>query len=573
MKYAEGAQHTSKDGRNWVVQNGQWAEVPQGAERHEVYDPTEGMSTFDKFAAGAGKGVYDLGRGLGQLVGAVDEKDVADARKRDAALMDTTPGMLGNVAGQIATALTGGSVLRGAGAAGSALAASRTGAAAATAGNAGRAATAVGNTIVNPTTVSGAATGGALIGAAQPTVKDESRGLNALGGAAGGALGYGVASGVGRLLRPTRAPLSPRDQAMARRLEREGVQLDALDLTESKPLKVLESVFENVPLTAGRAGTRTERRAGQYTRAVLRSMGADADRVTPEILDQTAARLGRQFDAFVTQAPLNVDQQFVGEVDTLLQRIGQLPPELRPSGDIASLLQRFRDMGQYVQSGQSPQILAETYQRMNSALSKKARGKALNEPDAAAYYNEIREALDGLVERNLGGDTLGAFRDVKRQYRNFKVVEKAANNTKEAFRTGFVNPQDLRSALSTAGKEKVVRGRSDLANLAQAGMRFENLTPNSGTAQRAMMQEWLMNPMSLGAISGGGSYAAGADPATAAAMMGAGVATPLMMQRMMYSPAMRNYISQGVVPDSLVPLGQAGRVGLTRLGTAGLLAE
>lgn len=65
-------------------------------------DPTEGMSGFDKFAAGMGKAAFDTARGLGQLVGAVSREDVAEARKRDAALMNTGAGMSGNIAGNLA---------------------------------------------------------------------------------------------------------------------------------------------------------------------------------------------------------------------------------------------------------------------------------------------------------------------------------------------------------------------------------------------------------------------------------------------------------------------------------------
>lgn len=68
----------------------------------ETFDPTEGMSGFDKFAAGMGKAAYDTARGLGQFVGAVDRKDVAESRQRDKALMDTGAGMAGNVLGNVA---------------------------------------------------------------------------------------------------------------------------------------------------------------------------------------------------------------------------------------------------------------------------------------------------------------------------------------------------------------------------------------------------------------------------------------------------------------------------------------
>lgn len=87
-----------------------WNESPQIDSRmvkwdEEKHDPTEGMSGFDKFAAGAGKAIVDTGRGLGQMVGLVDRKDVEDSRKLDAALMKDSSAKWGNFAGNVATTL------------------------------------------------------------------------------------------------------------------------------------------------------------------------------------------------------------------------------------------------------------------------------------------------------------------------------------------------------------------------------------------------------------------------------------------------------------------------------------
>jgi hypothetical protein len=66
-------------------------------------DPTEGMSGFDKFAAGMGKAMVDTARGVGQFIpGLVSREDVAESRKLDASLMNTGAGTAGNVAGNIA---------------------------------------------------------------------------------------------------------------------------------------------------------------------------------------------------------------------------------------------------------------------------------------------------------------------------------------------------------------------------------------------------------------------------------------------------------------------------------------
>lgn len=91
--------------------------MPQAAAPMEAPDPTEGMSTSDKFFAGAGKAFTDMGRGVGQLargvmptraadaLGLPTQADVDEAKRLDAPLMRTTAGTVGNVTGTVAAAL------------------------------------------------------------------------------------------------------------------------------------------------------------------------------------------------------------------------------------------------------------------------------------------------------------------------------------------------------------------------------------------------------------------------------------------------------------------------------------
>jgi hypothetical protein len=74
---------------------------PSSPEWEKKYGPTSGMSATDKFLAGAGKAVVDIGRGVGQMVGAVSRDDVAESRRLDAPLMNTPSGTAGNIAGNV----------------------------------------------------------------------------------------------------------------------------------------------------------------------------------------------------------------------------------------------------------------------------------------------------------------------------------------------------------------------------------------------------------------------------------------------------------------------------------------
>lgn len=64
-------------------------------------DPTKDMSGVEKFAAGAGKALTDVGRGAGQMVGLTSRADVEESRRLDKALMGTGAGVAGNVGGNL----------------------------------------------------------------------------------------------------------------------------------------------------------------------------------------------------------------------------------------------------------------------------------------------------------------------------------------------------------------------------------------------------------------------------------------------------------------------------------------
>lgn len=95
--------------------------IQQDMER--MADPTSGMSGVDKFRAGMGKALTDVGRGVGQLLGQVSRQDVEESRKLDQPLMRTGAGMAGNIVGNVAAAaptafIPGANTITGAGAIG-----------------------------------------------------------------------------------------------------------------------------------------------------------------------------------------------------------------------------------------------------------------------------------------------------------------------------------------------------------------------------------------------------------------------------------------------------------------------
>ena len=153
-------------------------------------DPTQGMSGIEKFAAGAGKAVYDIGRGVGQIgreilpesaanfMGLPTTEDIAESRRLDAPLMNTKAGFAGNIAGNIGTALPA-AFIPGAN-------------------------TAVGASLI-----------GAGMGALQPVEEGESRLRNTVTGGVTGVLGHGAGKAVGKGVSVARNKMQAIEQKVA----------------------------------------------------------------------------------------------------------------------------------------------------------------------------------------------------------------------------------------------------------------------------------------------------------------------------------------------------------------------
>jgi hypothetical protein len=205
----------------------------------EKIDPTADMSGFDKFAAGAGKAVSDMGLGIRQITGNASQQEVDDRRALDTPLMDTGAGMAGNIGGQVAMA-----VLPGLGAAGAGKAIGMPALQAA-----GKFA------LASPATLGGAVTQGgmgALQSGLQPVATGESRLQNAaIGGVAGAAVPMaGMAlKAPGAILEPTYQ--SGREAILGRTLRR--VAGDQADTVAQNLRSAAELVPGSMP-TAGQAG-------------------------------------------------------------------------------------------------------------------------------------------------------------------------------------------------------------------------------------------------------------------------------------------------------------------------------
>lgn len=220
----EGA--TEQDALSYVRQ--QQAQPRQPDAFDKSITPTGNF--FENLAAGAGKAVVDTGRGLQQLAAKVGigdasqvQQDIDEAKARDAALMQTGGGVIGNIGGQIGMALTPGMALKAASAIPGLV-------------RAAPALSAAGDALLTPQTMAGSAALGAGLGAVQPVASGDNRNMNIALGAAGGA----VAPAIGTLYRSGKALLQPfsaagREQVAGRALNRFATDPASIDAAAGAP--------------------------------------------------------------------------------------------------------------------------------------------------------------------------------------------------------------------------------------------------------------------------------------------------------------------------------------------------
>jgi hypothetical protein len=455
------------------------------------FDPTEGMSSYDKFAAGLGKSVNDLGLMLRQgasMVGFGDkakvQADIDEAKRLDAPLMNTGWGMAGDLTGQIGASLLPGGALKLAG----------RGLQAAGAARIGQAATQAGQALIAPQGLKQGAAVGAAMGAMQPVASDETLGDKVALGAAGGAIIPGAAS-----------VIKPQLNRAKQMLIDEGVRL-----TPGQSLggifKWAEDAAQNtVPFVGSAINSARGRGIEDYNRAlynrVLRPLGVTYSKAGPVGRDGVEAVGNHLSDAYDTvlgnMSGIPADQTFMQRVFSLRQMADDLTPEFKAKFD--KVLQR-NVWNEFTPGATNPSLVGppimgpETFKKVESKLGEVARqyrGYSAT-AEERAYSDAIRQLqseLRGMVGRADPANAR-AIQNINKGWAELSRVEDAASRA--GSKEGVITPAQYRAAVTkgdhTARHRGVARGDALGIDIADAG---EKILPSkigdSGTGARMML--------------------------------------------------------------------------------------
>ena len=333
-----------------------------------------------------------------------------------------------------------------------------------------------------------------------------------------------------------------------------------------------------IPLTAGqRVGNEALRRkegwsqAGQdlmgtqadaFTRAALKTVGTDATRATPEVLAETAKRIGDVFDDVARGVDVMPTNNTTAALTAARDTYQQLAPTSGQAPIISNVVDAFADA-----ASKGAAIPASTINVWRSRLS-----KLTTSPDAATRTaaSEALEAVDDALNSTLSAigrsDDVARLAEARGQWRNFLAIQKAASGAGEGAANGVLSVSSLRSAVATQGRAAYAQGRrGDLGELVRAAEGVMKRLPTSGTPEgmKALgMPTALWGGMGagLGATTGlgavGGAIAGAMAPSAMNALrMSRPVQAYLANQAVGRGPAMFGASAQanalGVLPTTL----------------------
>ncbi len=303
------------------------------------------------------------------------------------------------------------------------------------------------------------------------------------GGGTGFAVGAAVplvATGGTKLAQKFVSPnkIAPHRQAMVDTLNREGVRTTAGQKTGNYNLRYAES-----ELGGRKAGQIVDEQKEQFTSAILKRIGVNANRATPDVIDQAHVQIGGIFDDLTARNTLRVDRQLITDLRAVVDDYQVNTSQME---QIPLIRNKVQDIVKDLMGGSMD---GRKYQSIRSELGKMAR-KQQNYAAKEALLG-VQSSMDDAMERTLAATNpsdIPMWKDARNKWRNLIVVEDAATRGGgEDTAMGLISPAKLQQAAKlNQGKSGYARGQGDFSELARAGNALMTPLPQSGTSPRLM---------------------------------------------------------------------------------------
>lgn len=335
---------------------------------------------------------------------------------------------------------------------------------------------------------------------------------------AGSLAGSGLGKLATKALQPFKNSASVAPEAAKDAASRLGVNLRADELTGSRSLGWLSGGLNDLPLSAGMAQRGESARHAAINTAAAKSIGQQADKLSPEVLAKAADDIGHAIRGTVKGEQIDLSKGGFAAGLSSLEKINEARKGFA-SPAIREVIESARSLGD--------KIDGDLYQDLRSQIAKQARDAfRANDNSRSHALDRVRKLLDAAADSSLPAEKSAALKAARKQWANLETLERGM-----VVEGGNVSPARVAAALRQQYDKAFKRGKlsGELPDIAKLGETFKPL-PQSGTTPRAIYS----------ALASG---QAAINPLGTAVMF----AAPPLAQSLLQSGAMKKYLTKGLL--------------------------
>lgn len=306
----------------------------------------------------------------------------------------------------------------------------------------------------------------------------------ATGAALGGVLGPvvpAVAGAVGKTVnRLTQSPVSTEVADLARQaMDRWNIPLRSGQIAGTADRAAAITDSNLIGATGSGYAKSAAEQGRRFTQAVSTTIGENTDAITPEVMAAARRRIGGTMNDIAARTEIRVDDAMLND----LAAVGSQAREIGLDAGQISALDRQIDKITDLAIKNDGVIPGDAYQTIVGHKSSLQRMQSSGQGALRDLANDIRDAIDGGLERSAPQDVREALTRARYEYKNMKTIEDLAE---KAGPDGQISPAQLLGRVRAKFDNFAYGGGGDLGELARIGQTFLKEPPNSGTAPRLM---------------------------------------------------------------------------------------
>lgn len=327
--------------------------------------------------------------------------------------------------------------------------------------------------------VGGGATGGVMAGLIDP----DSAGTGAVIGATLPVALQGVKK-AGQAAVKALQPADDATAALARKALDAGAPIGPADISGNSMVKGVRSILNDNIVSGGVGRRQGAAKQAWFNQQVGKTFGAEADRLTPQVMDKAKQQLGAKFDKIWNNNSMLVDDALLSDLSRL-----RSSAEMLPNSEAKRLLSLLDDLEGRVTAGPNgemvvPGQIANRFQSTLRRTADSAQGFLKND------LTELRGSVLRAFNRSVSEADAAALKGNQAAYKAFKTVEPLLNKAETGVAgrmSGDVPASLLPQAVATSYRNGAAG--TPLAEVAQMGSQFiADRTLQTGGSAKAALQ-------------------------------------------------------------------------------------